>query len=363
MKMKVKFPIKLPSLSKISFKPTVTPPGTPVFAGEKSDEPVRITAIDYDIKDFTEKQIEIEQSFGLQHQKTVSWINIDGLNDAQLMEKIGKGFDIHPLTMEDVLHVNQRAKYEDSGTYNFVVLRMLMFDDKLQTVDAEQVSFIITDSSVLSFQEKRGDVFDRVRERIRNNKGKVRKMGADYLLYCLIDSIVDNYFVVLEKLAEKIENLEERLMYDPQEDHLRMLHALRREMIFVRKSIWPLRELLNGIIRGESKLITAETKRYFGDIYDHSIQIMDTVESFRDVVSGLMEMYLSVVSNRMNSVMKVLTIIATIFIPLTFIAGIYGMNFKYMPELQWRWAYFAVLGIMALVTIGMLVYFRKKKWI
>lgn len=361
--MKVKFPIKLPSLTRISLKKPVSPPGTLEFTGDKRDEPVRVTVIDYDAERFVENEVEhIEDYFGLKDDKTVSWINVDGLEDVELMGRIGNGFEIHPLTMEDVVHVNQRAKYEDSDSYIFVVLRMLMFDDESRTVEGEQVSLILSDSCVLSFQEKRGDVFDGVRERIRNNKGRVRMMGADYLFYCLIDSIVDYYFVVLENVAEKIEVLEEGLLYDPQERHLHELHALRREMIFVRKSIWPLRELLNGLVRGDSKLITSDSRRYFGDVYDHSIQIIDTVESFRDVVSGLMDMYLSVVSNRMNSIMKVLTIIATIFIPLTFIAGIYGMNFEYMPELKWKWGYFGVWGLMILVFLGMLVYFRKKKW-
>lgn len=364
MKMKVKLPFKLPNLISFSSKKMSAPPGTLEFTGSQTDHPVKITLMDYDSDDFQEKEIaNIDEYFNLAETKTVSWINIDGLNDISLIEKIETGYDIHPLTMEDVLNVTQRAKYEDSGDYIFVVMRMLTFDDNTSDIASEQVSFILSKNCVFSFQEHTGDVFDSVRERIRTGKGRIRKSSCDYLLYALVDAIVDNYFVVLEKMAEKIETLEESLMRDPDDNDLRKLHVLRREMIYIRKSIWPLRELLNSLTGGESTLIAKETVRYFHDVYDHSIQVIDTVESFRDVVSGLMDMYLSVVSNKMNSVMKVLTIIATIFIPLTFIAGIYGMNFEYMPELKWKWGYFGVWGVMLLVLLAMLLYFKRKKWL
>jgi magnesium transporter len=227
----------------------------------------------------------------------------------------------------------------------------------------EQISLILGPNFVFSFQEKEGDVFDPIRERIRNGKGRIRKMGTDYLMYALLDSIVDNYFIILEKLGEKIELLEEKLVTRPTPDTLSTIHQLKREMIFLRKAVWPLREVISGLERNDSSMIKESTRIYLRDVYDHTIQTIDTIETFRDMVSGMLDIYLSSVSNRLNSVMKVLTIIATIFMPLTFLAGIYGMNFKYMPELEWRWSYPVIWLIMAGIGFFMLLYFRKKKWL
>jgi len=230
-------------------------------------------------------------------------------------------------------------------------------------VQAEQVSLVLGSNFVISFQERVGDVFDEVRDRIRNAKGRIRKMGPDYLAYALLDAVVDNYFTVLEKFGEKIEAAEEELVANPTEKTLKQIHLVKRELLSVRKSVWPLRELISALQRGESGLIQETTGIYLRDMYDHTIQVIDTVESFRDMVSGMLDIYLSSISNKMNAVMKVLTIIATIFIPLTFIAGVYGMNFKYMPELQWRWGYGLILVVMGIVAVIMLFYFRKKKWL
>jgi magnesium transporter len=231
-----------------------------------------------------------------------------------------------------------------------------------QLVQSEQVSIVVGDKFVLSFQESVGDVFEPIRDRIRNSKGRIRKMGSDYLAYALLDAVVDGYFSVLETIGDTIESMEEQLAKEPTEDILRQIHSLKREMIFLRKSIWPLRELISSLQRSDSDLISESTDVFLRDVYDHTIQVIDTVESFRDIVSGMLDLYLSSISNKMNAVMKVLTIIATIFIPLTFIAGIYGMNFKYMPELEWRWSYAVVWLIMILIAAGMIMYFRKKKW-
>jgi magnesium transporter len=340
------------------------PPGTLVHIGEKKTEKAKITIIDYDETQFEEKEAKtIEECFPFKEKPTVTWVNIDGLHDIEVMEKIGKHFDLHTLVLEDILNTEQRPKIEDFDDYIFVVLKMLYFDESQDEIRAEQVSIILGSNFVLSFQERVGDIFNPLRERIRNAKGRIRKMGADYLAYALMDAIVDNYFTVLEKLGEKIEDIEEKLVSNPTPETLQTIHNLKREMIFLRKSVWPLREVVSSLERGESSLIKESTKIFLRDVYDHTIQVIDTVETFRDLLSGMLDIYLSSISNRMNQVMKVLTIIATIFIPLTFVAGIYGMNFEYMPELKWRWGYFLVLGSMAIIGVWMLIYFRKKKWL
>ncbi len=340
------------------------PPGTLVHIGEKKVESVRTTVIDYDEQAVEEKQVTaIEECFPFKATPTVTWINIDGLHDITVVEKIGKAFDLHPLILEDVLSTRQRPKFEDYDKHVFIVVKMLTYSDETQTIDTEQVSLILGPNFVISFQERVGDVFDQIRDRIRNAKGRIRKTGADYLAYCLIDAIVDSYFGILEKTGEKIEALEEELISYPDEKTLHQIHALKREMIELRRSVWPLRELISGLQRSESPLLAETTSVYLRDVYDHTIQIIDAIESFRDMVSGMLDIYLSSLSNRMNAVMKVLTIIATMFIPLTFVAGIYGMNFEIMPELKWRYGYAAVWGVMLVMAGGMLVYFRRKKWL
>ncbi len=340
------------------------PPGTLIHIGEKKLEAPRITVIDYDEQSFQEKQVkEIEECFEFKTSPTVTWINIDGIHDINTIEKIGSRYDLHPLTLEDILTAGQRPKFEDLEKYLFIVLNMLSFSDEKRQIQAEQVSIILGPNFVISFQESVGDVFEPIRDRIRNAKGRIRKMGCDYLMYSLIDAVVDNYFVILEKSGEKIESLEEELVSSANEQVLKRIYRLKREMIFVRKSVWPLRELIGGIERSESGLIADSTSVYLRDLYDHTIQVIDTVESFRDMVAGMLDIYLSALSNRMNAVMKVLTIIATIFIPLTFITGVYGMNFKYMPELEWKWGYLAVWLVMITVVAVMLIYFKRKKWL
>jgi magnesium transporter len=339
-------------------------PGTLVFTGEKKAEKVRIRIIDYDETQLEEKEAEtVEECFPFKDKPTVTWINIDGLHDLELIEKIGKQFGLHPLVMEDIVNTGQRPKLEDFEDHVFVVLKMLYYDQKKNELEEEQISLILGENFVISFQERVGDIFDPIRERIRTGKGRVRKAGADYLAYVLIDSIVDNYFVILEQIGEKIEDAEQELAVNPTLETLQAIRAFKKEMIFLRKSIWPLREVVNALERGESSLINESTLIYLRDVYDHTIQIIDTVESYRDMLSGMLDVYLSSISNRMNEVMKVLTIFASIFIPLTFVAGIYGMNFAFMPELGWRWGYFGVLLVMAIVAIALIVYFKRKRWL
>jgi magnesium transporter len=340
------------------------PPGTLIHIGAKKTERPRITIIDYDEIHFEEREVKaIEECFLFKDKPTVTWINVDGLHQIEIFEKLGECYGFHPLVLEDILNTDQRPKMEDYGNYIYIVLKMLNDQEKNKQIEAEQISLILGPNFIFSFQESEGDIFHQIRDRIRKDRGRIRKMGADYLAYALLDAIVDHYFIILEKLGEKIESLEEELVTNPKTQTLKEIHHLKREMIFLRKGVWPLREVISGLERGESSLIQKTTGIYFRDVYDHTIQVIDTVETFRDMLSGMFDIYLSSISNRLNVVMKVLTMIATVFMPLTFIAGIYGMNFKYMPELEWRWGYPFIWLIMVLIGISMLVYFRKKKWL
>ncbi len=339
-------------------------PGELVLVGEARKEKVKITVIDYDEKNFQEKEVaDVEECLHFKDSPTMTWVNISGIHDTAIVEKTGAVFDIHPLVLEDILDTGQRPKIEDFDRYFFIVVKMLYHGREGKEIETEQVSLILGKNFVVSFQEREGDVFGPVRDRLRNVKGRVRKMGVDYLAYTLLDAIVDNYFIILEKLGDKIEDMEADLVKDPGPRTLQAIHSLKQDTIFLRKSVWPLREVISKLERNESVLIKKSTAVYLRDVYDHTIQVIDTVETFRDVASGMLEIYLSSVSNRMNEVMKTLTIIATIFIPLTFVAGIYGMNFRYMPELEKAWGYPLVWGVNIIIAALMLLYFKKKRWI
>jgi len=339
------------------------PPGSLIHVGEKKAEKTRFTVIDYDEQNYQVKETEtVDECFPFKETPTVTWINVEGVHDAEVIGRIGQCFGVHPLILEDIMTTAQRPKIEDMGDYIYIVVRMLSYHARRREVQSEQVSLILGPNFVISFQEAGGDVFDPVRERIRTGKGRVRKMGSDYLAYSLIDAVVDNYFLILENLGERVEAQEEELVSDPKRETLQALHILKREMIYLRKSVWPLREVISSLERSETDLIKKTTGIFFRDIYDHTIQVIDTVETYRDMLSGMLDIYLSSVSNRMNEVMKVLTIIATIFIPLTFIAGVYGMNFEFMPELKWRWGYSAILAVMLGIGVWMIFFFKRKKW-
>jgi magnesium transporter len=338
------------------------PPGVLIPVTGQRDEKVRISVIDYDEAHVEEKEIQtLQEVLPFRDSPTVTWINIDGIHDTEIIEKIGTHFGIHPLVLEDIMNTGQRPKMEDFDTYIYVVLRMLCLEK--DGVRSEQVSIILGSNFVISFQEVSGDVFNPIRERLRGTKWRIRKLGADYLAYALVDMIVDNYFLILESFGDQIEDLEGDLLESPTPSLLHSIHSIKRELIGLRKSVWPMRELISGLERNESKLIASPTRVYLRDVYDHTIQVMDTVETYRDMVAGMLDTYLSSISNRMNEVMKVLTIIATIFIPITFVAGIYGMNFHNMPELAWHWGYFAVLGLMGLISVIMIIYFRRRHWL
>ncbi|MGW8301639.1 MAG: magnesium/cobalt transporter CorA [Desulfobacterales bacterium] len=339
-------------------------PGVVVHVGEQKIDTARITLMAYDQTRLEEKQLKrIEDCFAYKDTPPVGWINIDGLHEVELIEKIGTHFNIHPLTQEDIVNTGQRPKVEDFEEYIYLVFKMLKFDETIGHITSEQVSLIVGPHYLLSFQETEGDVFNSVRERIRKGRVHIRKSGPDYLAYALIDAVVDHYFLILEKMGEKIEHFEEQLHAQPTPEILKATHDLKRELIYFRKQVWPIREVLNAWQKSESSIVQETNKVFIRDVYDHTMQVIDTIDSLRDIISGLMDLYLSTVSNKMNEVMKVLTIMATIFIPLTFVAGIYGMNFKYMPELEWKWSYPVLWIVLVVIFFGMIFYFKRKKWL
>lgn len=358
---------KLRSLAKLPLgisgsKKAGLPPGTLVHVGEQKAPTVEIRVIDYNEQRRDEHTaVEPAACAAFRQSPTVTWIDVVGLHEPAVIEELGTAFGLHPLTQEDILNTQQRPKVEAFDDYVYVVVKMLDFRGGALLI--EQVSLIIGKGYVLSFQERPGDVFDGIRQRLRTVKGRVRRSGADYLAYSLMDATVDRYFVILEQLGETTSGLEDQMLADPQESAYQEIHLLKRQLATLRKAVWPMREMTAAMQRTESEVLAPSTGLYLRDLYDHSVQVLDAVETLRDILASLTDIYLSSLSNRMNAVMKVLTMIATIFIPLTFIAGIYGMNFEFMPELQWRWAYPGVLVVMLLVTAGMLYYFRKKKWL
>ncbi|MBU1061458.1 MAG: magnesium/cobalt transporter CorA [Candidatus Omnitrophica bacterium] len=344
-------------------------PGTLVHVGEKKTEHTKVTVIDYNEIEFQETILrKVEECTPFKEKDSVSWINIDGIYEIDVIEKMGRQFNLHSLVLEDIVNTGQRPKIEDFDDYIFIVLKMISYNESKSEIESEQVSLILGPNFVISFQEREGDVFNSIRERIRNSKGRIRKMKSDYLAYTLLDAIIDNYFIIIEKLGERIEGMEDTLIKNSTPQTLQLIHSLKQDTIFLRKSVWPLREVINSLERSESKLIQESTDVFLRDIYDHTIQVIDSIETFRDTVSGMLDIYLSSVSNKMNEVMKVLTIIATIFIPITFVAGIYGMNFNpgvsawNMPELNWKYGYLCALGLMLIIALLMIGYFKRKKW-
>lgn len=345
-------------------------PGTPVHTGEQVVDRPRITVLDYDEEGYREREVDdIEEAFAFKETSTVTWINVDGVHDTEVIQRLGDHFDLHPLIVEDIAHTTQRPKVEDYGDYVYIVVRMLYYLEDHDEVHSEQVSLVVGENFVFSFQETPGDIFDPVRERIRTGKGRIRRMGPAYLAYALIDAIVDHYFLILEHVGEDVEDLERELVEDPTQETLHTTHALKRELLYLRRSVWPLREVISNLQRGESAMFDADVQLYLRDVYDHTIQVIDTTETFREMVSGMLDIYLSSLSNKMNEVMKVLTIIATIFIPLTFIAGVYGMNFDpevspwNMPEIVWQWGYPVTLAGMLVVAVVMLTFIKRKGWL
>lgn len=339
-------------------------PGTVVHIGKKREAPVDINVFNYDEQHYEEKKITNVDDLKVYKEKPgVSWVNVDGVHEAGLVENVCKIFDVHPLIAEDIVNTSQRPKMEEYDNHVFFVLNMLTYNDEKKDVDSEQISILLDRNYVLSFQEeKQGDVFDIIRDRIRQDKGKLRKKGPTFLVYALIDAIVDHYFIIMEKIGDDIEDLEESLVNEASPAQLHKLHELKKSLLFLRRSIWPLRELVSKLQRSESEFVDQSVGIYLRDVYDHAVQIIDTLEIYREMLAVMLDTYLSSLSNKMNNVMKVLTMIATIFIPLTFVVGVYGMNFKYMPELDWPYSYPVIWAVMIGVSLVMIYYFKRKKW-
>ncbi len=341
--------------------------GSLVFVGEAKMPEVKISVIEYNENSFktsTFGQIEaVLRRVPAVLANGVTWLNIDGLHDIALIEQVGQHFGIDRLTLEDLLNTTQRPKLDDFESYVFLVVKVLNFNKTTMSLEIEQISFVLGKNFVLSFQELEGDTFNSVRQRLHKSGSLLRRRGADFLLYALLDTIVDNYFVITEALNEKIEDLEERLLYENNSVLINEIYALKKELGQLRKSIYPLREVIVTLDHNESQILSSDTKWFIRDIYDHTLQVIDHIDTFKDSAGTLLELYMSNISNKMNEVMKVLTVISTIFIPLTFIVGVYGMNFKNMPETEWEYGYFLILGLMVLAAVGMIYYFRRKKWL
>lgn len=354
----------MPRLTKKRSKKAGLPPGSLVPVIERPVSKVSIQIFNYDATKCVEKtHCKLEECLPYSDSPGITWINIDGL-DAALVGQLGAHFKVHPLVLEDILNTDQRPKLEDFESTVFIVSKMLYFNKAATELQVEQVSFVFGRNFVISFQEEGNhDVFGPVRDRLKNPNSRLRAMGSDSLVHALLDAVVDHYFAVLEKLGEEIEVLEDAIISRPDPECVHRIHQLKREILFLRKAVWPLREVADELYRLENALVQESTRIFFRDIYDHTVQVIDMIETFRDMLSGLLDVYLSTISNRTNDIMKVLTMFTAVFIPLTFIAGIYGMNFEFMPELHAKWGYPIVLGSMAVIAVGILIYFRRKKWL
>ncbi|MCP9931585.1 magnesium/cobalt transporter CorA [Cyanobium sp. AMD-g] len=339
-------------------------PGAVVFVGEQRLAKVQIDVIHYDGEGWSEElEVSVRSCADVVRQDSITWMNVSGVHDVDLVERLGECFGIHPMTLEDIANTTQRPKVEEFPGYVFMVLKMIAFNEETKTIDIEHVSVILGDHFVISFLEDDGDVFDGVRDRIRAASGRIRWMKADYLAYSLMDAVVDHYFLAVERMGDIIEEVDDRLLENPHPGDIKEIHGLKRSILSLRKAVWPIREEVAMIVKSDSTLLTAESRVFWRDLYDHCIQIIDLVETHRDILGGMHDTYLSTLSHRMNEVMKVLTIISTIFIPLTFIAGVYGMNFKEMPELEWRGGYYSVWAVMIVIGVSLFLFFRRKHWL
>ncbi len=340
------------------------PPGSLIYLGPKKDVPISIKVIEYNQESFQESAPDsFTSDIKIQQEGKFTWIDVTGLHDIKLIENIGKAVNIHSLTLEDLLNVNQRPKIDIFHTYIYIVIQLLKFDEDHNTVESEQLSIILGSNYVITFLESPSDIFEVLKTRMRNHTGKIRNSSADYLAYAILDVVVDDYYDVIEKIGERIEAFEEILMLHPHKMQIQEIYSLKRELLQLRKAVWPIREIITKLDKDDTDIIKEKTTLYLRDLYDHSIQIIETAEIYRDLTSGLVDMYMSSTSHKLNEIIKVLTILSSIFIPLTFIAGVYGMNFKYMPELEWHYGYYLCLAAMGILAIMMIFYFKIKKWI
>lgn len=344
-------------------KKTGLAPGELVHVGDHIDQSIQLRFFKYNEKEWLEKEIhsltELEEHVD---DTTIGWLNVDGLHNVAVIKEIGERYNLHPLLLEDILNTRQRPKIEDFGDYLYVVFKMLAYDDKDKNIECEQISIVIGPNYLLSFQEKEGDLFDGIRERIRTGIGRMRRMHPDYLAYSMLDITIDHYFVLLETLYDKVEALEQIILLKPGEHVPREIHELRQQTLLLRKASWPLRQLIEQLQKSESPLVDESTSLYLRDVWDHIVRVTESVDSIQDMQSNAMETYLSLTNQKTNQIMRLLTVMATVFMPLTFITSVYGMNFDYMPELHWRWGYPALWGVLMACSVGMFVYFRRKKW-
>jgi magnesium transporter len=356
----------MPRSSRSASKKAGLPPGSLIHIGNTAANATKISIIDYNLQEFSERRVaSLEEIMPFREKDSITWINVEGLKDVGLIEDIGRGFGIHGLVLEDILNTHQRPKFEEYDDHLYLVLKATLVSDNGRgfSIKYEQISILIMDRMVLTFKEQSDQLFSPVIRRLENSKGFFRSQGPDYLAYALLDAIIDEYFGVQDALDEIVENLEEELLTDPKAATLATIQRLKREMISVRRSLSPVRELIGGMIRSESPLVHEKTRIYLRDVYDHAIRVIEAMEAYRDLITGMLDIYLSSISNRMNEVMKLLTVFATIFIPLTVVAGVYGMNFEYMPELKWKWSYPALWVFFIAATLGLLAYFKRKKWL
>lgn len=339
-------------------------PGTTTFVGRQRLQQASIDIIAFNAETIQEwHRADVATAQGDGADQLIRWINVKAIHDTGLIDDLGNAFGLHPMTREDIANTHQRPKWEEFPGYGFAAMKMLDDGGPNRGVTVEHVSLILGPTWVLSFQEDEEDVFESVRQRLRTGSGRVRRMQADYLAYCLMDAVVDHYFLAIERIGEEVELIDERVLSNPRPGDHQDIHRLKQQLLSLRRAVWPLREVVGAIVRSESDLLGEHTKVFWRDLYDHTVQVIDMVETSRDVLTSLHDTFLSSLSNRMNEVMKVLTVISTIFIPLTFIAGVYGMNFKNMPELEWKDGYYAVWAVMVVIGVILILFFRKRRWI
>ena len=351
------------SLSFVSEKSGL-PPGSLVHVGEVHAHEHKITVVNYNKTAVKKHTVQsIEELLPYKTTDTITWVIVDGLKDVSIIDAIGHHFDIHPLVLEDILNTHQRPKFDEFNDYLFIVVKAISLSNAEFNVEYEQISILLLNNFVFTFMEKPDTLFDPILNRLDNDRSQIRNLEADYLAYMILDTVVDEYFALQDTFYDLIESVEDTLLTDPSSQILATILKIKRELIFLRRTVSPLRELLASIQRSESALLNEKTKRYFGDTYDHAIRIIEAIESYRDLIAGMLDIYLSSVSNKMNETMKVLTVFASIFIPLTFIAGVYGMNFEYMPELKWRWSYPVIWVFFIAVSVFLLRFFKKKDWL
>jgi len=357
--------IRVPRLYKRHHARPGQPPGTLAYDRPRRVDQVSIRIIDYGADACAVRTVtDVEDTFRLRDSDTVSWIDVEGLHDTELLNRFGTHFGLHPLVLEDILNTHQRPKLEEYDDYLYLVVRMLTPGaEGEEGLHSEQVSIILAPRFVVTFQEIPGDVFDPLRKRIDVGKGRVRRMGTDYLTYSIIDSIVDNYFLLLEKIAERIEAIEDSISASPEPGDLSRVHELRRELVYMRRNIWPLRDVVISLERLETELVSDDARIYFRDLHDHVVQVIETLENFRDVLASLQDLYMSSIGQRTNEVIRILTIISTIFVPLTFLSGVYGMNFDILPELHWRWGYLTFWAVSVVLVLSLVGFLRSRRWL